>query len=47
MNKTKFLQIRVSDEEKAEIKELAKANGFDSVSAFLLFLFRNFGKHLQ
>jgi len=40
MNKDEYLQIRVSKTEKDKIKKEAKQQGFDSISAFLLWLFR-------
>ena len=42
MKKTKeeYIQIRVSKEEKEVIRKEAKKNGFDTISAFLLWLFR-------
>ncbi len=42
--KDKFIQIRVSEQEKDEIQEQAKKSGFDSVTAFFLWLFRKYGK---
>ena len=42
--KEKLIQIRVTEQEKEEIQTHAKKSGFDSISAFLLFLFRKHGK---
>jgi hypothetical protein len=42
--KNDYLQIRVTREEKEEIRQECKKQGFDSVSAYLLWLFRKFGK---
>ena len=42
--KNKLLQIRVSEEEKKEITERARKEGFNSLSQFLLWLYRKFGK---
>jgi len=42
--KKDYLQIRVTQAEKEEIAESAKKQGFDSISAFILWLFRKFGK---
>lgn len=39
--KQDWIQIRVSRDEKREIKEETKRQGFDSISAFFLWLFRN------
>ncbi|MFA5350263.1 MAG: hypothetical protein WC357_02895 [Candidatus Omnitrophota bacterium] len=44
MVKENYVQIRVTDEEKKEIQEAAKKQGFDNISAFILWLFRKFGK---
>jgi uncharacterized protein (DUF1778 family) len=46
MAKTKeeFLQIRITRDEKARIKKEAQKNGFDSISAYILWLCRNAGK---
>jgi len=44
MVKENYIQIRVADEEKKEIQEQAKKQGFDNISAFILWLFRKFGK---
>ena len=44
MIKENYIQVRVSDEEKEEIKEQAKKQGFDDISSFILWLFRKFGK---
>ncbi|MFC1804305.1 hypothetical protein ACFLZ3_00525 [Candidatus Omnitrophota bacterium] len=38
--KGSFIQIRISEEEKRKIKQEAGKKGFDSISAFLLWLFR-------
>lgn len=42
--KDRFIQIRVTEQEKEEIQDHAKKNGFDSVTAFFLWLFRKHGK---
>jgi len=42
--KEKLIQIRVTEQEKEETQTHAKKGGFDSISAFLLFLFRRYGK---
>jgi hypothetical protein len=42
--KEKFIQIRVTEQEKEEIQAHAKKNGFDTVTAFFLWLFRKHGK---
>ena len=42
--KKDFLQIRITSEEKREIQRSAKKNGFDSVTAFILWLFRKYGR---
>jgi len=42
--KKEYLQIRITPTEKQEIEAKAKSQGFDSVSAFILWLFRKFGK---
>ncbi len=42
--KKDYLQIRVTQVEKEEIITTAKKQGFDSISAFILWLFRKFGK---
>lgn len=44
MVKENHIQIRVSDEEKEDIKDQAKKHGFDDVSSFILWLFRKFGR---
>lgn len=41
--KDKFIQIRVTEQEKEDIQAQAKKNGFDSVTAFFLWLFRKYG----
>ena len=38
--KNEWIQVRVTSTEKVEIKALAKKNGFDSVSTYLLWLLR-------
>ncbi len=43
-NKDKFLQIRITDQEKREIQAQATKSGFDSVTAYLMWLVRNSGK---
>jgi predicted DNA binding CopG/RHH family protein len=40
MSKSTFIQIRISKEEKEKIKQEAKKRGFDTISAFILWLFR-------
>jgi hypothetical protein len=42
--KEKFIQIRVTEKEKEEIQTQAEKNGFDTVTAFFLWLFRKHGK---
>ncbi len=42
--KTKMLGIRISLEDHAAIFESAKKNGFDSLSSFVLWLWRKHGK---
>lgn len=42
--KTKLLQIRVTEDEKEEMRSCAKAKGFDTISSFILWLFRKHGK---
>ena len=42
--KEEHIQIRVSKEEKEIIRKEAKKNGFDTISAFLLWLFRKSAK---
>jgi hypothetical protein len=42
--KSKLLQIRISEEEKREMAERAKKEGFSNLSQFLLWLYRKFGK---
>jgi antitoxin component of RelBE/YafQ-DinJ toxin-antitoxin module len=44
--KTKFIQIRITEKEKEEIQAVSKKGGFDGISAFLLFLFRKYGKKI-
>ncbi len=44
MKKENYIQIRVSDEEKEDIKEQAKKQGFENISSFILWLFRKFGR---
>jgi hypothetical protein len=39
-NKTKTIAVRVTEEEYAEIKDKARTNGYDSMSSFMLFLWR-------
>ena len=38
--KDKIIQIRVTAEEHQEIKTASKKNGFDTVSTFMLYLYR-------
>jgi len=42
MNKRKesYIQIRISEEEKQKIKRKAKKNGFNTISAYILWLLR-------
>jgi len=42
--KRDFLQIRITAEEKREMQKSAKKNGFDTVTAFILWLFRKHGR---
>jgi hypothetical protein len=42
--KEKLIQIRITEHEKKQIEADAKKHLFDSVSAFLLFLYRKHGK---
>jgi hypothetical protein len=42
--KDEYLQIRISSTEKEEIKADAKKQGFDDTSAFILWLYRHYGK---
>ena len=42
--KEEFLQIRITPEEKEKIKQQAKKNGFDSISAYILWLCRKASK---
>lgn len=42
MNKDTWLQIRITKEEKEKIKKVGKQEGFDTISSFLLWLFRKF-----
>jgi hypothetical protein len=42
--KDKNIMIRISSTEKAEFEQIAKNNGFDSLSAYIMFLFRKHGK---
>ncbi len=44
IRKEQFLQIRITPEEKEKIKQKAKKNGFDSLSAYILWLCRKSGK---
>jgi hypothetical protein len=42
--KEKLIQIRITEQEKKEIEADAHKHLFDSVSAFLLYLYRKYGK---
>lgn len=42
--KEEHIQIRVSKKEKEHIRKEARKNGFDTISAFLLWLFRKSAK---
>lgn len=42
--KDKIIALRVTEEEKREFEALAKANGFNSVSGFIFWLFKKYGK---
>jgi len=42
--KKEFIQLRVTAEEKREIKMQSEKSGFDTMSAYLLRLFRKYGK---
>lgn len=39
--KSDYLQIRVTAAEKTEIEQAAKEAGLDTISAYMLWLFRN------
>jgi hypothetical protein len=43
INKESYVQIRVTAEEKQEIQKSAKQSGFDTVTAYLLWLVRKYG----
>lgn len=45
--KKEVIQVRISLTEKSEMKECAQQNGFDHISAFLLWLFRKYGKQTK
>lgn len=38
--KTKWLMVRIAPEEKVEFEKLAKDNGFDSLSSYVLWALR-------
>jgi hypothetical protein len=40
MKKDKFLQMRITDKERQEMKKVAKKKGFDTVASYLMWLFR-------
>ena len=42
--KEEFIQIRVRAEEKKEIQKSAKKQGFDNMTAYLLWLHRKHGR---
>jgi len=44
MKKTKMIGIKVSDEDHALVFTSAKKNGFDTVTAFVMWLVRKHGK---
>jgi uncharacterized protein (DUF1778 family) len=46
IRKDTYIHIRISSDEKKELEDAAKKGGFNSVSAFILLLFRKFGKSL-
>jgi len=39
-SKSEFIQIRVKKDEKEQIKKKAKDSGFDTITAFVLWLIR-------
>jgi len=41
--KDTYIQLRVTEREKKEIKAQAKKKNFDSVAQYILMLFRKFG----
>lgn len=45
MKRDRIINIRVTLEEKEEIKRIATKNGFNSITAYLLWLFRKFGEN--
>lgn len=42
--KEKVIAIRVTEEEKEQVEQAAKDNGFHSVSQFLIWLVKKYGK---
>ncbi|MFH1622564.1 MAG: hypothetical protein ABIA97_05530 [Candidatus Omnitrophota bacterium] len=44
MAKEKYIQLRVGKEEKRKLKQRAKKNGFDTLSAYILWLLRKSSK---
>jgi len=44
MRKETNIQIRISEEEKEKLKKRANKNGFDTVSAYILWLCRKSSK---
>lgn len=42
--KEKVVALRVTDKEHTEIKQAAKENGFDSMTAYILWLYRKYGR---
>jgi len=42
--KDKFINIRVTEEEKAEMKQRVKDNGLNSISALIMWMYRKFTK---
>jgi len=40
--KEKYIQIRISEQEKEEVRQEAHKKGFDTVTQYLLWLHRNF-----
>ncbi len=47
MAKDKVINVRVTDEEKEELKTLATQQGFDNLSNFILWFLRKFKKQLD
>lgn len=44
MAKNKLLTIKVTEQEKAELKKLAKEDGHNSVAGFIMWLIRQYEK---